>query len=1043
MTHSKVRDIKVRDQIAKIRYKLLTGLVFLFMLISMPRPVYAQWPPFKFGLTPSYENGQIAYSLTFSSRVKWNMTNVAIKIPLPEGTRFLKANAIPIVDTSFDGTEVTFFISVLSHELEEGDAGFVVEVTDPTLAVFNTHAWVSWQGDQPGDYLTKDVPIDITRHSLDWKAPAASDLQLEAVATSVDDVITYTIYPRSIRESGVRMQDVKINVLIPAETTFISAEASPPFTASFDGQEVSFFALELTKWIGVGPLNLKVSTKQTAVPLATTHAWATWKNVSRMVGRKVIAQEATVSGDIVVQPHTSQWVVSDLKDDVPFANYDITSIALQEVILPAGQPALKIIFHANGDLGPVGDEPLVYNFYIDSDCDVGTGLQQNNQGAEYWVRYDHKTGQASFVYWNEEQRNWDWTTAVAVDKLVAGNVVTVWVTNDLLDYDKGFCWTVLVRDRKKGFTPHLPLEKVPSDGSDLRLAKYEAPATSATIETELPTVAKRSAGVFINIDDIWQYLPGWSEPQANWKAIDFNDDSWFSGPTNIGYGTGHYATDLVSIRPVQDYGTSDLIEHVDKQSGMIVAVLPSGEDVASVFMRRSFTVTDPASLTKLALHVEYEGGFVAYLNGIEVARHGLGMPNEPVPFDTLAFSDETDKAADFDLSNQINNLVSGANVLVMQAHRSENSSNLSIAAKLTWESNPIELAVENNPELASPAVLTPTVRPSLSIADISGKLAVPLDNGQALYDVHIFSMPGGQEIDRILNARQPNFRFDGQRILVNREGGGLENVYEYNLSDNTESQVSDAPQDWHPFYDPWGNRVVYGNAELTVGQPQVKYDTNGEPVIDKNTEEIVTYGPRQPFIFVQCGLLPPHQETEPRCRDIPNLGVLVPAGQFGEIQGTHPVWTSNDMIAYKGCNTWVGSALCGIYIVPSASTKGFSDGFIPTQLTQDTSDIPTDTKGQLIAFMSQRDGNWEVYVMDLNGAGVKNLSNSPNSNDGLATISPDGNWIAFVSDRDGQWAVWVIPAVGGSAQKLFDLPVGTPWGNGRRAWTNERISWGP
>ncbi len=81
--------------------------------------------------------------------------------------------------------------------------------------------------------------------------------------------------------------------------------------------------------------------------------------------------------------------------------------------------------------------------------------------------------------------------------------------------------------------------------------------------------------------------------------------------------------------------------------------------------------------------------------------------------------------------------------------------------------------------------------------------------------------------------------------------------------------------------------------------------------------------------------------------------------------------------------------------------------------------------------------------MGLDGAGTKNLSNSPDSNDGLPTVSPDGNWVAFVSDRSGRWAVWVVPVAGGPAQKLFDLPGDNPWGDGDRAWTNERISWGP
>jgi hypothetical protein len=171
--------------------------------------------------------------------------------------------------------------------------------------------------------------------------------------------------------------------------------------------------------------------------------------------------------------------------------------------------------------------------------------------------------------------------------------------------------------------------------------------------------------------------------------------------------------------------------------------------------------------------------------------------------------------------------------------------------------------------------------------------------------------------------------------------------------------------------------------------------------------------------------------------------VLVSAGQAGEIWGSYPVWTSNDMIAYKGCDNWAGSSSCGIYMVGSWATKSLSNGAMPIQLTQDGSDIPSDTKGNLIAFTSHRDGDWEAYVMSLDGTQVRNLSKNPNSNDGLPTISPDGNWVAFVSDRGGRWAVWLVPVTGGPAQKLFNLPAGTPWGNNDQTWLNERISWGP
>ena len=73
-----------------------------------------------------------------------------------------------------------------------------------------------------------------------------------------------------------------------------------------------------------------------------------------------------------------------------------------------------------------------------------------------------------------------------------------------------------------------------------------------------------------------------------------------------------------------------------------------------------------------------------------------------------------------------------------------------------------------------------------------------------------------------------------------------------------------------------------------------------------------------------------------------------------------------------------------------------------------------------------------------------NVSNSPTSNDGVPTISPDGKWVAFASDRDGAWAIFAVPSTGGAVQKVFDFPKSNPWIQvGDREWFNERMSWAP
>ncbi len=79
-----------------------------------------------------------------------------------------------------------------------------------------------------------------------------------------------------------------------------------------------------------------------------------------------------------------------------------------------------------------------------------------------------------------------------------------------------------------------------------------------------------------------------------------------------------------------------------------------------------------------------------------------------------------------------------------------------------------------------------------------------------------------------------------------------------------------------------------------------------------------------------------------------------------------------------------------------------------------------------IAFTSNRDGNYEIYIMDINGGNQQNLSNNRHA-DINPSWSPDGKRIVFMSDRDGHvddghgspiYEIYIMDADGDNQQNL-------------------------
>ena len=70
-----------------------------------------------------------------------------------------------------------------------------------------------------------------------------------------------------------------------------------------------------------------------------------------------------------------------------------------------------------------------------------------------------------------------------------------------------------------------------------------------------------------------------------------------------------------------------------------------------------------------------------------------------------------------------------------------------------------------------------------------------------------------------------------------------------------------------------------------------------------------------------------------------------------------------------------------------------------------------------LAFVSTRDGNPEIYLIDINGKNLRRLTENP-AKDTLPAWSPDGKEIALVSTRDGNAEIYLLNVESGQPVRL-------------------------
>lgn len=159
--------------------------------------------------------------------------------------------------------------------------------------------------------------------------------------------------------------------------------------------------------------------------------------------------------------------------------------------------------------------------------------------------------------------------------------------------------------------------------------------------------------------DTFSYLIPTAETSTEWFLPEFDDSSWESGQAGFGYADDDDST-----------------------------VLPTG--TLTVYARKKFNVPDVSAITGAILNVDYDDGFIAYLNGVAIASVNMNENPEwnsvaTTGHEAIMYSGSNPEAFEIDFQTLESILREGENVFCIEGHNLDaTSTDLSLIPFLTF-----------------------------------------------------------------------------------------------------------------------------------------------------------------------------------------------------------------------------------------------------------------------------------------------------------------------------------------------------------------------
>ena len=186
---------------------------------------------------------------------------------------------------------------------------------------------------------------------------------------------------------------------------------------------------------------------------------------------------------------------------------------------------------------------------------------------------------------------------------------------------------------------------------------------AATLVTLGGAGAGPSTTNYLVTGDTWRFLDDGTDQGTAWREVSYDDSTWDSGPSQLGYGDGDEAK---------------LVGFIDTDPGT-----NGTQKNATTYFRTTVDITDPSIFGDFSLNYLYDDGTVVYVNGAEVARENLPLAPAYNQFATGTDGDNATKT----ITLAPNMFLSGTNTIAVEVHQ-DGAVSSDISFDLTLTGNP-------------------------------------------------------------------------------------------------------------------------------------------------------------------------------------------------------------------------------------------------------------------------------------------------------------------------------------------------------------------